>query len=136
MGCDYNQTHAMTAQELRTNARLAIERFSSSSNLREAFGYTSVSVKWLDEFVQHHRTTSDTTSGRTTLVQIVGSYLGECIIQTYGGRWKLEGGQWGLFFDDSNAIFPFAKVSKQLENGRDEGDSIFSFSEVIAPRVL
>ena len=38
-----------------------------------------------------------------------------------------------MFFDDSNAVFPFAKVSKQFQNGRDGGDSIFSFFEVISP---
>jgi len=42
-------------------------------------------------------------------------------------------GKWGVFFDDSNAVFPFAKVSKQFENGHDGGDSISSFFEVIGP---
>jgi len=64
---------------------------------------------------------------------MIGCYLGECIIKTYGGTWKLHEGQWGVFFDDSNAVFPFAKVSKQFQNGHDGGDSIFSFFEVISP---
>jgi hypothetical protein len=122
----------MTAQQHRSNAQLAIERFRSLSNLHEEFGYNSASLKWLDGFIEHQRTTSDFAS-RTSLIQIIGCYLGECIIWTYGGTWKLHEGQWGVFFDDSNAVFPFAKVSKQFENGHDGGDSISSFFEVIGP---
>jgi len=40
-------------------------------------------------------------------------------------------GDWGVFFDDSNAAFPFAKVQKQFQNGIDDGESILSFFDVI-----
>lgn len=118
----------MTAEELRSNAQLAIEWFSSLSELHEEFGYNSASVKWLDEFIENQRTT---TPNRAILIQIIGSYLGECIIQTYGGTWKSSDGQWAVSFNDLNWVFPFAKVSKQFQYGHDGGDSIFSFFDLI-----
>ena len=45
------------------------------------------------------------------------------------GTWKEQEGEWGVFFDDSNAVFPINKVRKQFQNGRE--DSILSFFEVI-----
>lgn len=70
------------------------------------------------------------------LVQLIGSYLGECIIRSYGGVWREhDDGTWGVFFDESNAAFPFSKVRKQLEDGVERGDSILSFFEVI-PKIF
>jgi hypothetical protein len=67
---------------------------------------------------------------------MIGSYFGECIIHTYGGTWREHNGRWGIFFDDSNAVFPFSKVSKQFQDGLDGGHSILSFFELIAPVIL
>ena len=76
------------------------------------------------------RSTANTSSdGIEKPVQVLGSYLGECMIHTYGGTWKEQEGEWGVFFDDSNAVFPINKVRKQFQNGRE--DSILSFFEVI-----
>jgi len=44
--------------------------------------------------------------------------------------WKKdEKGSVGIKFNDKNIVYPFAKVSKQFENGL--GDSIFSFYCII-----
>jgi hypothetical protein len=55
------------------------------------------------------------------------------VIRTFGGTWAHLDGSWGVQLDAKNAVFPFAKVLKQLENGA--GDSVLSFFTVI-PRVF
>jgi hypothetical protein len=63
------------------------------------------------------------------LVSVFGSYLGECVINCYGGYWENEDGQWRVSFNVENAVYPFGKVRKQFENGAE--DSIKSFFEII-----
>ncbi len=94
------------------------------------FGYDVKSVAWLDGYIERQRARDDITQELVDgLVNVFGSYLGECVIKCYGGHWKNEDGQWQVSFDDSNAVFPFAKVRKQFQYGPE--DSIKSFFEVI-----
>lgn len=67
--------------------------------------------------------------GEESIVTTLGSFLGECIIRSFGGEWSMCDGAWCVRLDEKNAVFPFAKVAKQLENG--PGDSVFSFFSVI-----
>jgi hypothetical protein len=60
------------------------------------------------------------------LIEKFGSYLGECFIWCYGGYWEKGSGHWRVSFDDGNAVHPFSKIQKQVENGSE--DSIKSFS--------
>lgn len=128
----------MTAEEeIRANAHWALDRFSSLSNLHKQFGYNRESVKWVEGFIEQQRSNADITPDAiANLTQVIGSYLGECIIYTYGGNWKEQDEEWGIFFDDSNAAFPFNKVRKQFQNGLSGGDSILSFFELIGPVIL
>jgi hypothetical protein len=121
----------MTPEEkIRQNAQLVIARFSQLHELKPQFGHNRDSVEWLDGFIERERSRRNISSdGTAKLVQVLGSYLGECVIHTYGGTWKEQEGQWGVFFDDSNGVFPFNKVHKQFRNGRE--DSILSFFESI-----
>jgi hypothetical protein len=118
--------------QIRANAQLAISKFAALSGLGEHFGYNRASVEWVDGFIERGRTDikADSVNG---LVQVLGSYLGECIIKIYGGVWREHDGTVGVFFDDSNAVFPFTKVRKQFENGRDPGDSILGLFDMIDP---
>jgi hypothetical protein len=118
-----------TADQIRSNARLATAWFKSISPLQALFGLDRDSLKWVDGFVEQQRTTPSRVPG--TFVELIGSYLGECVIHAYGGEWRLQDGQWGVFFDDSNAVFPFDKVRKQLQNGLAAGDSILGLFDMI-----
>lgn len=94
-------------------------------------GYDDASVEWVDGFVerQRERFRGDDAAG---LVNVVGSFLGECVIANFGGRWhEHETGGWGILFDTGTAAFPFAKTSKQFANGREGGDSVHSFYRTI-----
>ena len=90
----------------------------------------------MEKFIEHQRLQKDITRDDAEgLVQLIGSYLGECVIHTYGGAWREHDGDWGVFFNDSNAAFPFSKVRKQFDNGVSGGDSILGFFDII-PEVL
>ncbi|HYP52088.1 MAG TPA: hypothetical protein VEQ42_01025 [Pyrinomonadaceae bacterium] len=93
-------------------------------------GYDAPSVEWADGFVERQR--ARFTGGEEAgLVNVVGAFLGECVIASYGGRWRADGGAWAVYFDDSHAADPFSKVQKQFDNGREGGDSIYSFYTLI-----
>jgi hypothetical protein len=121
---------APPVDHIRANAALvatmAREHLGTDTTFDEA------AVRWLDGFIQrqHERGNPENHPG---LVNTLGSFLGECVIRTYGGAWAHLDGSWGVKFDEENAVFPFAKVLKQLTNGA--GDSVLSFFTVI-PRVF
>lgn len=117
---------------IRANARGIINRGRSISNLSFKFGYNRESVEWIDSFIEQERNRPDITpADATRLIKAVGSYLGECIIHIYGGKWREENGTIGVFFDDANAVFPFNKAEKQFNNGRENGESVLSFFDLI-----
>lgn len=92
-------------------------------------GYDDASVAWVDGFIERQRARGDASLARG-LTNVVGAYLGECIIRNYGGQWRAgDDGQWGVYFDAENAAFPVAKVAKQFANGAE--DSIYSFYRTI-----
>jgi hypothetical protein len=123
--------------KIRANAQLVIDRFSALSEPRRNFGYDQQSVMQVEGYIERQRSTPDVApDNRAKLIQVLGSYLGECIIRTYGGVWRQQDDQWGIFFDDSNAGFPFNKVKKQFQNGLAGGDSIVSFFELIGPLIF
>jgi hypothetical protein len=66
---------------------------------------------------------------KTGLINTIGSYLGQCIIETYCGEWAIKNGALGIDFGDNNWVFPFNKVEKHLANGAE--DSIYSFFNCI-----
>jgi hypothetical protein len=85
-------------------------------------------LDWLDSFVDGQRTAPE--ERRKALAAPLGSFLGECIVQTLQGTWveTIEG--WGVKLPSGAVANPFAKLEKQLENG--EEDSVRSFVEVLA----
>jgi hypothetical protein len=117
-------------EHLRANAEMVVQQLRSHSGID--FGYTSESVEWLEGYIERLRTSGENESveARNKLTSVFGSFLGECIVRCYGGRWKQhEVGVWCVAFDDENMAFPFAKVAKQIDNGLE--DSIASFFTTI-----
>jgi len=124
-------------EAIRANAELVVEKFRLLSDLGPRFGYNRESVAWVEGFVEQERRKPDIThDSEAKLVQIIASYLGECIIRVHGGLWREHEGTWGVFFDDANAVFPFHKVRKQFQHGLEGGDSILSFFDLIGPVIL
>lgn len=113
-------------EKIRANAEFVV--VTAEEQLDEEVGYDESGVQWLDGYIQRQHEPGDPKI-RRGLVSTLGSYLGECIIQSFGGEWANLDGTWGVRFDDRNAAFPFAKVAKHLENGA--SDSVLSFFTAI-----
>jgi hypothetical protein len=111
---------------IRANAELVVS--VAAKQLEEAVAYDEAGVRWLDGYIQRQHEQGNP-ANRDGLVSTLGSFLGECIVHSYGGEWAEEDGSWCVRFDDRNAAYPFAKVAKQLEHGA--GDSVLSFFTVI-----
>ena len=127
----------MTSQEaIRENARLVIDTLGPLSGMETRFGYNRESVRWAEGFIERQRLRPEVKADPAKMVQILGSFLGECFLHAYGGEWREADGTWGVFFDADNWAFPFAKVRKQFDNGLEGGDSILSFFDLIGPVIL
>ena len=91
--------------------------------------YDANSVKFIKGFIERNKGSFEKEEYQG-LINSLGSFLGKCIIENYGGQWELnENGSVAIAFDKNNKAYPFAKVSKQFENGL--ADSIYSFYGVI-----
>jgi len=91
--------------------------------------YDKGSVKYLEEFIERQKTrfSKEEVIG---LINSCGAFLGQCIIENYGGQWaKDDTGNICISFGEKSKAYPFSKVSKQFENGLE--DSIYSFYNVI-----
>jgi hypothetical protein len=108
-------------EHIQANAELVIQQLRPLSF--DGFGYNAESVAWLEGYIERLRQsgTFETEETREGLVSVLGSFLGECIVRCYGGSWTQQDGLWCVGFGKGNAAFPFAKVSKQMRNGLDDG---------------
>lgn len=92
--------------------------------------YNGDSVKFIEGFIERNKSnlSKEEING---LINSLGSFLGQCIIKNYGGHWQADedNGTVAVVFDDNNKAYPFAKVSKQFENGLE--DSVYSFYSLI-----
>lgn len=107
---------------IRANAQLVLT--VARDHLDTEVGFDEAGVRWLDGYIQRQHEQGNP-ANREGLVSTLGSYLGECIIQSYRGAWAEVDGSWCVRFDERNAAYPFVKVGKQLEYGAE--DSVLSF---------
>ncbi len=91
--------------------------------------YDAGSVQYLEQFIERQKTRFSEEESKG-LINSCGAFLGQCIIENYGGKWVFdENGQVAISFDTKNMVYPFAKVSKQFANGLE--DSIYSMYTII-----
>jgi hypothetical protein len=113
-------------EKIRANAEMVVQQLRPLSGID--FGYTKESVEWLEGYIERLRNSGefDNVETKNKLTSVFGSFLGECVVRCYGGRWKLhEAGVWCVAFKEDQAAFPFAKVAKQIDNGIEDGISSF-----------
>lgn len=113
------------------NSALVVEELGPISGLA-GFGYGPESVAWVDGYIERQRQRMDDPDAVSSLVSVLGSYLGEAIIKAAGGVWDVhERDEIGVRFDNGDWCFPFSKVAKQFACGTAEsGESILSFYNV------
>lgn len=101
-------------------------------DLDVTLSYDEQSLEYLDGYILRNRNIiREKTGGKCTgSVNMIGSFLGECVIANYGGQWKQSAnGDWGVRFENNSIAFPFTKVHKAFtEDGVSE--SIASFYKI------
>lgn len=91
--------------------------------------YNNEGVKFVEVFIERNKTQMKP-EDLDGLIYACGAFLGQSIIENYGGIWTLEeDGQISIAFDKKNKVYPFAKTSKQFDNGLE--DSIYSLFTMI-----
>jgi hypothetical protein len=116
---------------IHENTQLVLEQLGPQSGID--FGLNGASVEWVEEFIERQRARPNLDPAAVDrLMQVLGSFLGDCIVAATGGvwQWSPEHGAWLIRFPDDSAAFPFNKVRKLFANGREGGDSIASFYRV------
>lgn len=119
---------------LKANAEMTIQQLRPLSGID--FGYNGESVAWLEGYLERLRQSGglDSEDMKHRLTGVFGSFLGECIIRCHGGAWAQRAGGWCVAFDETNAAFPFAKVRKQMDHGREDGiGSFFATIPLVFP---
>lgn len=112
-------------ERIKANAEMVVQQLRPLSGMD--FGYDRESVEWLEGYIERLRQSGEfqSATARDHLASVFGSFLGECIVRCYGGVWTERAGAWSVAFDDSNIVFRFAKIAKQMENGVEDGIGSF-----------
>lgn len=112
-------------------ANAVLIRTFARDNCNAVVEYDDAGVRWLDAYIAGPAQQLDADVKRKML-SMFGSYLGECIRQTYGGRWVPDEEQgWGLELAKEFTVYPFNKVDKQMD--QIEGDSVHGLFTAIGP---
>lgn len=119
-----------TERLIHENVWTVMETLGKSSGVPH-FGMNSASLAWLDGHLDrlHEDEGIDPLSTEVT-VDLIGSFLGECIIECYGGAWDYLEGQLCIRVLGGRITFPFAKVRRRLV-AEAPGDTLFEYFERI-----
>jgi hypothetical protein len=110
-----------TREQIKANAELVIQELRPISGMD--FGYDKKSVEWLEGHIERLRLSGafQIEETKNKLAEMHGSFLGESIIQCYGGDWTLSNGFWGVQVNRYNLLRPIAIVRSQMDNGLKDG---------------
>jgi len=99
--------------------RQAAELFARlSKDAGRELGYDEAGVEWADQYAAAVRPVESDDQLRVQSA-LVGSYLGEALIATYGGAWREDDGEWGVELADGRRAFPFRAAMAQLREGEE-----------------
>ncbi len=115
-------------QRIEANVQLVL------ATARDQFGLTLAcdrdGAAWLHRYIeQQHQQGDPNLHGQ--LASVLGSFLGQCVIQSHGGSWQETEGQWAVVFSPGNAVYPFEKTRKHLTHGQANGDGVLPFFDAI-----
>jgi hypothetical protein len=122
---------------IKNNAAAVVKMFSAPGQ-GATFGLTAQSVAALDNYIERTVNATTTDATKQKLMNLIGSFLGECIVAKYGAEWTItkEGGPRLTLSAAGTLHFldPFGKVAKRIQNGS-EDNLAFYFAEFI-PHVI
>ena len=110
----------LTDEDLR---KLKLNSTNTIAMLKEqgckGFDYSETSVKILADLITKQSGTYSEEMLKS-LPQLWGAYLGESIIQRYGGHWVILDGQFGVSVPESGTTYPMSEVKKHMLLGKEE----------------
>jgi hypothetical protein len=114
-----------TRDQIKANAELVIQELRPAGGMD--FGYNKESVKRLEGHIEQLRLSGafQVEETKNKLADQYGAFLGECIINCYGGDWSQWRGFWGVNVDKYNRLMPIGQVRDQMEKGLKSGISDF-----------
>ena len=87
--------------------------------------YDADAVQRLVEFIEAQRP-SLTPATREGVVMALGCFLGQCLVDTYGGTWAQgPDGTTGVGVRQHSFFNPFYRISQQLDKGQPESVAAF-----------
>jgi len=91
--------------------------------------FDAEAVQRLADVIEAQRP-SITDGSRENTVTALGCFLGQCLVQTYGGQWAAgPDGTTGVGFGGHSFFNPFYRVAEQLAHGRPSSVAVF-FAEL------
>jgi hypothetical protein len=111
---------------ISANADLVVS--VAQDELGRDVGFDADGVRWLDSYIQRLHDQGGVDEPEI-LCDRLGSYLGSCIAQSYGGTWQEMEQGWAVVVDGDLAVFPFNKSYKHLLEG--SGDSVLALFNTI-----
>ena len=109
--------------QIKKNAQWVIDNYGPQSGLPQ-FGYDPQSIAYLDEFIDRQGASfSSNEQSSDRIVSLLGAFLGEAIIATYGGAWQQSEQGLSLCIQSGGQVHilqPFHKVYKRLTNGPED----------------
>jgi hypothetical protein len=109
-------------EKLRANAAVIVATFRE--NLDTELTFDAAGVERIDAYIERMRVRMRPQE-RWGLISTPASFVGECIIRTFGGQWAEKDGTWGVQVTERVWANPFGKVEKQFDNGPE--DSVAGF---------
>lgn len=116
-------------ENIRANAELVARELSHATGEKVSFDQDSVGR--VETFIESQRAEAPDTARQ--LVNVLGCYLGEAVIEAVpGALWgeDKESGALCVVFPNGDMAFPFYKVAKQIDEGLENGESILSFYNI------
>lgn len=114
----------MTPLEMiEANAELAVQ--SARERLGVSLSFDRAGAEWLDGHLNRLRGRLSP-EAQAGIVNVMGSFLGECIVRAHGGEWIEKAGEWLVQVKRAYTVSVnvFGKVEKQL--AQVEGESVLS----------
>jgi hypothetical protein len=93
--------------KLRANADLVVHTIRDGFDAELTFDRAG--VDWIDGYINDLRGVL-AADRRSAVVDRLASFVGECIIRTYGGIWVEQDGWWGVRVSERVWACPFAKI--------------------------
>lgn len=87
--------------------------------------YDAAAVQRLDEFIEAQRP-GIKPADKQGVVTALGCFLGQCLVETYGGTWAQgPDGMTGVGIQKNSFFNPFYRISQQLDKGQPESVTAF-----------